>query len=290
MPTINSMTGFGRVEIQLPGIQLQWEIRSVNHRYLDTQLKLPEGFRALEQDFRQIVAAGARRGKVEASLSISRSQDQAAATKLNPEVSRQVIDHLETVAAQMKNPAPVSPAAILRWPGVLSEEEIDPQSIFPQATEALQTAVAALAESRSREGAKIQAMLEQRCGDIETVVDAVGKRLPDVLSQIRERMQQRVESLNVQLDNDRLEQEITLLAQKLDVSEELDRLKAHIEEVRSTFNSDEPIGRRLDFLMQELNREANTLGSKSADTETTQHAVDLKVLIEQMREQVQNIE
>ncbi len=284
------MTGFGHVEIQLPGFQLQWEVRSVNHRYLDVQFKLPEGFRTIEQEFRQIVAASARRGKVDASLSINRTTDQAGATRLNSAVSRQVIDHLEALAADMANPAPVSPVAVLRWPGVLSEEEIDPQSIFPQAKDALQSAIAALCDSRAREGVKIQAMLEQRCIEIESLVDAVVKRLPDVLREIRERLQQRVDTLNVQIDNDRLEQELVILAQKLDVSEELDRLKAHIHEVRSTFTSNEPIGRRLDFLMQELNREANTLGSKSADAQTTQHAVDLKVLIEQMREQVQNVE
>jgi uncharacterized protein (TIGR00255 family) len=290
MPSINSMTGFGRIEVELSGFQLQWEIRSVNHRYLDVQFKLPDGFRAIEQELRQIVAAGARRGKVDASLSINRTSGLAGATKLNSTVSRQVIDHLETLAKEMKNPAAISPVAVLRWPGVLSEEEIDPETLFPQATECLPTAVAALCDSRAREGVKIQAMLEQRCIEIDSLVDEIRKRLPDVLIEIRQRLQKRVEALNVQMDNDRLEQEIVILAQKLDVSEELDRLNAHIHEIRSTFTSDEPVGRRLDFLIQELNREANTLGSKSADTETTQHAVDLKVLIEQMREQVQNVE
>jgi uncharacterized protein (TIGR00255 family) len=290
MPPINSMTGFGRVEAELSGFQLQWEVRSVNHRYLDVQFKLPEGFRSIEQELRQIVAAGARRGKVDASLSVNRTSGVAGATKLNSTVSRQIIDHLETLAKEMKNPAPVSPVAVLRWPGVLSEEEIDPETLFPQATACLQTAVTALCDSRAREGVKIQAMLEQRCVEIDSLVNDVRRRLPDVLIEIRQRLQQRVEALNVQIDNDRLEQEIVILAQKLDVSEELDRLNAHIHEIRSTFTSDEPIGRRLDFLIQELNREANTLGSKSADAETTQHAVDLKVLIEQMREQVQNLE
>jgi uncharacterized protein (TIGR00255 family) len=284
------MTGFGHHEVHLPGLHLQWEVRSVNHRYLDVQFKLPDGFRSVEQEFRQIVAAGARRGKIDASLSINRTADDTGASRLNSAISRQVIEHLETLAKEMKNPAPISPVAVLRWPGVLSEEEIDPSSIFPQAKETLESAMNALGESRAREGVKIQAMLEQRCVEIESLVGQVLERLPDVLSDIRERLKQRVESLAVQIDNERLEQEIVMLAQKIDVSEELDRLKAHIQEVRSTFVSPEPVGRRLDFLMQELNREANTLGSKSADTATTQHAVDLKVLIEQMREQVQNVE
>jgi uncharacterized protein (TIGR00255 family) len=290
MSAINSMTGFGHVEIQLQGLQLQWEVRSVNHRYLDVQFRLPEGFRSVEQDFRRIVAAGARRGKVDATLSISRSGDQGSTTKLNTAVGRQVIEHLETLAGEIKNPAAISPVAVLRWPGVLSEEEIDPTAIIPEASTALQTAVDTLCGSRAREGAKIQAMLEQRCVEIESLVDDVLRRLPEVLKAIRERLQQRVEALNVPADNERLEQEIVILAQKIDVSEELDRLKAHIQEVRTAFASMEPVGRRLDFLMQELNREANTLGSKSADAITTQHAVDLKVLIEQMREQVQNVE
>jgi uncharacterized protein (TIGR00255 family) len=204
--------------------------------------------------------------------------------------TQQIIEHLETLAEKMKNPAPISPVAVLRWPGVLSEEEVDPQTVVPRAIEALRSAIGALCDSRSREGEKIQVMLEQRCVEIDSLVDAVRRRLPDVLIEIRQRLQQRVDSLNAQVDNDRLEQEIVILAQKLDVSEELDRLNAHVNEVRSTFTSSEPIGRRLDFLMQELNREANTLGSKSADSETTQQAVDLKVLIEQMREQVQNVE
>ncbi len=284
------MTGFGRVEVELSGFQLQWEVRSVNHRYLDVQFKLPEGFRAIEQELRQIVAAGARRGKVDVSLSINRTADQAGATKLNLIVSRQIIEHLETLAKEMKNPAPISPVAVLRWPGVLSEEEIDSQTVVPRAIESLQSAIGALCDSRAREGEKIQVMLEQRCVEIDSLVDEVRRRLPNVLIKIRQRLQQRVDSLNAQVDNDRLEQEIVILAQKLDVSEELDRLNAHVNEVRSTFTSNEPIGRRLDFLMQELNREANTLGSKSADSETTQQAVDLKVLIEQMREQVQNVE
>jgi len=284
------MTGFGRVEVELSGFQLQWEVRSVNHRYLDVQFKLPEGFRSIEQELRQIVAAGARRGKVDVSLSINRTADQAGATKLNLIVSRQIIEHLETLAKEMKNPAPISPVAVLRWPGVLSEEEIDSQTVVPRAIESLQSAIGALCDSRAREGEKIQVMLEQRCVEIDSLVDEVRRRLPNVLIKIRQRLQQRVDSLNAQVDNDRLEQEIVILAQKLDVSEELDRLNAHVNEVRSTFTSNEPIGRRLDFLMQELNREANTLGSKSADSETTQQAVDLKVLIEQMREQVQNVE
>lgn len=284
------MTGFGRIEVRLPEASLQWEVRSVNHRYLDVQFKLPEGFRIMEHEFRQLVSDTIRRGKVEASLSIKRSPDQAAVTKVNSAFSRQIIDHLENLATEIKNPGSVSPVAVLRWPGVLEEEEFDPKSLFPAAREALQTTITEASMSRTREGEKILEMLERRCAEIDILVGEVQKRLPDVLVDIRKRLEQRIESFNVQLDKDRLEQELAILAQKLDVSEELDRLTAHVEEVRSALHSPEPVGRRLDFLMQELNREANTLGSKSADTETTRQTVDLKVLIEQMREQVQNVE
>lgn len=290
MPTINSMTGFGRVEISIPDGQLQWEIRSVNHRYLEIQMKLPDSFRSVEHDFRTLISARVKRGKLDAVLSLKNNDDGELPTKLNAARARQVIDQLEALAKQMKNPAAISPAAVLRWPGILQEETIDPQTIIPLAQDALHTAITELCKARAREGVKVQKMLEQRCTDIESLVNEVQKRLPLVLVEIRKKLEQRIEALQVQLDNDRLEQELAIIAQKLDVSEELDRLAAHVEEVRSTFADDQPVGRRLDFLMQELNREANTLGSKSADSETTQQAVDLKVLIEQMREQVQNIE
>jgi len=287
---INSMTGFGRTEVQTPEGRLQLEIRSVNHRYLDVQFKLPEGFRAIEQELRDIVASRLKRGKVDVSLSFKRLTDQPAETRVNIERARQVAEQLETVAKLLKNPAPIAPSAIIRMSGVIEEQETVPEKLFPFARDALTGAVNELAGNRAREGTKIHAMLEQRCYDILTLAAGVRDRLPAVLSDIRNKLQKKIESLDVQVDNDRLEQELAIIAQKLDVSEELDRLAAHVQEVHNTLAAGEAVGRRLDFLMQELNREANTLGSKSADTETTQAAVDLKVLIEQMREQVQNVE
>jgi uncharacterized protein (TIGR00255 family) len=253
-------------------------------------MKLPDGFRSMEHDFRQVISEKVKRGKLDATLSLKKGTDSEPMTILNLARARQVVDHLETIATEIKNPAAVSPADVLRSPGVLEEQTIDPLTVGPAALDSLQSAIEELCESRAREGAKLQHMLEQRCGEIECLVNAVQKRLPSVLKEIRTKLEQRVESLQAKLDNERLEQELVIIAQKLDVSEELDRLTAHIEEVRSTFADSQPVGRRLDFLMQELNREANTLGSKSADSETTQQAVDLKVLIEQMREQVQNVE
>lgn len=287
---MNSMTGFGRIDVPIDGGQLQWEIRSVNHRYLEIQLKLPDGFRAMETSFREAISDHIKRGKVDATLAIKKGENNAPSTNLNLERAREVIAQFETVAAEIKGPAAISPLDVIRAPGVLEEEVIDPESLGPVVIDSLRSAVALLCESRAREGEKLQRVLVDRCVEIEALVDATRKRLPTVLAEIRKKLEQRIESLQAKLDNERLEQEVVIIAQKLDVTEELDRLVAHIEEVRNTFTENEPIGRRLDFLMQELNREANTLGSKSADTETTQQVVDLKVLIEQMREQVQNIE
>jgi len=290
MGQLNSMTGFGRVEAQAPDGRLEIEIRSVNHRYLDLQFRLPEGFRAFEQELRQLVAASVKRGKVDAIVAFSSHQDERHAPRLNMARAEEVIAQVEAVAQQMKNPAAVSPLAVLRTPGVLEEQPIDIDANLAATKDALQVAVDQLLISRAAEGNKVRVMLEDRCRDIEAIVTAVQKRLPAVLGDIRKRIEQRIESLHAQVDPERLEQELAIIAQKLDVAEELDRLTAHVSEVRSTFDNDQPVGRRLDFLMQELNREANTLGSKSADTQTTQSAVDLKVLIEQMREQVQNVE
>jgi uncharacterized protein (TIGR00255 family) len=287
---INSMTGFARRETQTPNGSLLWEMRAVNHRYLDIQIRLPEGWRHLESELRQLIVDHIGRGKVDASLTINQKSDKGAGTKLNLPLATELIRHLNTLKDHMTDPASVSPIALLRWPGMIEEIQADPEELFAAARESLESAVKDLRDARAREGNKIEQMLEQRCTDIENLVGRVKARLPHVLELIHRRMADRIKSLGVETDNERLEQELAIISQKLDVSEELDRTQAHICEVRNSFADDKPIGRRLDFLMQELNREANTLGSKSADTETTQISVDLKVLIEQMREQVQNVE
>lgn len=284
------MTGFGRIEARAPDGQLEIELRSVNHRYLDLQFRLPEGFRSFEPDLRRLISDSIKRGKVDATVTFKGDPDAGHAPKLNVARAEEVIGQVETIAAKMKDPAAANPLAVLRMPGVLEEQQIDIDANLGATRDAVQAAIEQLQTSRATEGAKVRTMLEERCRDIEALVAGVQKRLPTVLTEIRKRIEQRVETLQTQVDPERLEQEIAMIAQKLDVAEELDRLIAHLSEVRSTFDSDQPVGRRLDFLMQELNREANTLGSKSADTETTQAAVDLKVLIEQMREQVQNVE
>lgn len=287
---IRSMTGFARAETATPQGQLLWEVRSINHRYLEVQLKLPDFARELESGLRQFATAQLGRGRVEGSLSLRAGDSRTPPGRVNSALVRQLAGHLEAVADELGNSAPVSPLEILRWPGVLEQEEQDPAALHPVVIQSFEAVIADLNGARSREGARIHEMLERRLAEIETHVADVITRLPVVLTRIRERMAERVAALGVPADPDRLEQEVVILAQKMDVSEELDRLKAHLAEFRDTLKSDAPVGRRLDFLVQELNREANTLASKSADADTTRRAVDIKVLIEQIREQVQNVE
>jgi len=287
---IRSMTGFARADISTDGGQIRWELRSVNHRYLDLQFRLPDGLRELEPKLRATLAETIKRGKVDASLNVRLNRKPGSESRLNLEQAREVIRRCETLAGEMEQAAAIEPVSILRWPGVVEELEPDLESVAAFVQQALETAAAELRDMRAREGDRIHALIESRCDDILRIVSAIHARLPKVLQDIRNKLLERIRTLDVQVAPDRLEQELVMLAQKLDVSEELDRLVAHVGEVREALEKDEPVGRRLDFLMQELNREANTLASKSADTETTRHAVDLKVVVEQMREQVQNVE
>lgn len=295
---LRSMTGFARSETTTPEGQLLWEIRSVNHRYLEIQLKLPEAFRALDPEIRQRMSARIGRGRVEATLTVRNAGDQLRFGRLNLPLARQIIGHAATIAGEMAGgaakgmgeAAPVSALDVLRWPGVLEQEELDPGPLFPAVLALLDEALTDLTAARGREGERIGEMLERRLAEIEAQRQAVIARLPAVLEGMNERLRSRVEALNVTVDGGRLEQELTIIAQKLDVTEELDRLGSHIAEFRRILGTEEPVGRRLDFLVQELNREANTLASKSADAETTRQAVDIKVLLEQIREQIQNVE
>jgi len=284
------MTGFAQSDTATPQGVLLWELRSVNNRYLEVQLRLPELFRPIENEVRQLAAARLGRGRIEASLSLRNPQGQLAASQLNLALARQIIGHARALADEIRNTAALNPLELLRWPGILEQEEQDLSALLPMAVAGFDAALTDLDDARGREGARIEEMFERRLAEIESGVAAVVARLPVVLARIRERLAERIEALGIAADRDRLEQEIALLAQKLDVSEELDRLTAHIAEFRSNLRSGIPVGRRLDFLVQEFNREANTLASKSADADTTRQAVDIKVLIEQIREQVQNVE
>ncbi len=287
---IYSMTGFASESLKLPEGELAWEIRSVNHRYLEAQFKLPEGFRQFEHALREQVAAQIKRGKLDASLKFRPANNSVAALSINAELASQVIKHAEQLAAGMTTASKIDPLDIMRWPGVVEEKRLDIGALSEPAKELLSQSIKALQATRGSEGERIAAMLLSRLEKISLLVIDVRSRLPEVMQGIRERVAERARTLETRVDPDRLEQELVLLAQKLDVAEELDRLDAHIEETRAALKTDKPIGRRLDFLMQEFNREANTLASKSGDPATSTIAVDLKVLIEQMREQVQNVE
>jgi uncharacterized protein (TIGR00255 family) len=284
------MTGFARQSVESEIGALTWELRAVNHRYLDVQFKLPDEMRPQEQIFRQHVSACLSRGKVECALHFRRAFDRQEELQINTELVELISKRIKEMAVELPATAAVNPFDVMRWPGVVQQNEIDAEPLFEEALELLRKSLEAMQSMRTSEGARIAEMLESRCADIEAISKSVRTRMPEVLEAARTRQRERIDKLDVESDPARLETELALIAQKLDVDEELDRLDSHLVEIRQVLQRDEPVGRRLDFLMQELNREANTLGSKSNDTETTRAAVELKVLIEQMREQIQNVE
>lgn len=287
---ILSMTAFAREESRGDWGTLCWELRSVNNRYLDISPRLPDDLRALESAVRERVSAKVKRGKVECSLRFRPATDQDAQLNLNLELAGRIAKASRTIDGLLYNPSPAHSLDVLRWPGVIEASAPDLEVLSPPTLELLDTALDDLVSTRAREGAKIAEMVSDRLGQMDAKVKEVRTRLPGILQGFRDRLKARLEDVRKELDPDRLEQEMVIFAQKADVDEELDRLDAHIAEVRRVLQQKKPAGRRLDFLMQEMNREANTLGSKSVDTETTRISVDLKVLIEQMREQVQNVE
>lgn len=287
---LHSMTGFARQSAESELGTLSWELRAVNHRYLDVTFRLPEELRAKEQVFKQMIGGVMKRGKVDCALHFQRPGGRQGNMQLDTALVELLGQRAAEISAKLDNPAPVNPLDVLRWPGVVAEPEIDADPLFAAASLVLEKTLAAMAEMRGSEGQRIATMIETRCTEISAIAGSVRERMPEVLAAARTRQVERIEKLDVSADPARLEVELALIAQKLDVDEEVDRLDSHLEEIRQALKSDEAVGRRLDFLMQELNREANTLGSKSADTQTTKAAVDLKVLIEQMREQIQNIE
>ncbi|GIZ13729.1 YicC/YloC family endoribonuclease [Pseudomonas sp. NCCP-436] len=286
---VHSMTAFARNEQATAHGTLSWELRSVNHRYLEPHLRLPEAFRELEGAVREALRQGLSRGKVECTL---RFAEEAGAKQLqvDNERARQLIAAAEHVAALIAQPAPLNPLEVLAWPGVLVADAADPQALNAAALRLFGQALEELKAGRAREGAELAKLLNERLDAILQEVAALRELVPQMLAGQRAKIEARCAEMQVELDPQRLEQELVLLAQKSDVAEELDRLTTHVGEVRRVLKAGGAAGRRLDFLMQELNREANTLGSKAFDPRSTQAAVNLKVLIEQMREQVQNIE
>jgi uncharacterized protein (TIGR00255 family) len=284
------MTGFARQSAESAAGTMTWELRAVNHRYLDVQFRLPDELRPQEQTFKKQVSAILSRGKVECALHFRRAFDQSAELKLNSDLVELIGTRVTEIRSAVPDAAPATAIDILRWPGVITETEIDAEPLQAEAAALLDKALQAMSEMRRSEGERVREMISTRCDEVTAIAGSVRERLPVVLEGAHAKQRERIERLDIEADPARLEIELALISQKLDVDEELDRLDSHVTEIRQALDSDEAVGRRLDFLMQELNREANTLGSKSADAETTKAAVELKVLIEQMREQIQNVE
>ena len=287
---IASMTGFARREATGPWGTLVCEIRSVNHRFLECSFRLPDEVRATEPELRQVATRELRRGKVDCSVSFRATHGAELALDVDPQALDRVLSRLRELGAALPGTHTVNLMDVLRWPGVVREDNTGSDEVVGAARALFTETVAELVAARAREGTRLRELIEQRCVSLEGFVAQVRTRLPEVQARVRERLDTRLAELKAQVDQDRLEQELAILLQRLDVDEELDRLTGHISEIRRIIGSNEPAGRRLDFLMQELNREANTLSSKSQDLETTRAAVEMKVAIEQMREQVQNIE
>ncbi|PHR68091.1 MAG: YicC family protein [Alcanivorax sp.] len=286
---ICSMTAFARADRPLEGYGLVWEIKAVNHRYLEISPRLPDALRSLENTVRERCRKALARGKVEVTLRYQQDASDAD-LELNEPLVKQLSEISRRVGDLVQHPGQVNPMEILRHPGVLSTRELDVDLLQRESLTLLDEALQALIDTRSREGEQLGKLIEERLDGIITQVEIVKTAVPRIKEAQRERLRSRIQDVIDSPDPDRLEQELVLLAQKMDVDEELDRLLTHVTEVRRILKKGGHIGRRLDFLMQELNREANTLGSKSVDSETTAAAVELKVLIEQMREQIQNIE
>lgn len=287
---IKSMTSYGRTEHSGDWGEASCEIRTVNHRYLEMSLRMPEEIRFLEQKIRDRISSKLKRGKVDCNIRFAQQEMSNDALPVNQELLVKVIETAEATSSQLKSPSPLNPLELLRWPGVLDKDVPDPEMIATPMFDLIDKTLDAVIETREREGEKIRTMVLERCTTSKDIVSNVREIMPNIQNNIREKLMLRAQELSSEFNQDRLEQELLLLAQKMDVAEELDRLDAHIDEVSRVLDQKGPVGRRLDFLMQEMNRESNTLGSKSAHLDTTNSSVDLKVLIEQMREQIQNIE
>ena len=299
---IHSMTAFARRDCDTEWGALTWELRSVNHRFLEVSTRLPDDLRSLEPVVREKLAVKLGRGKVECNLRFRASSMMSTEVVVNKELVRRLISASREIESMLDRPtrnsfgnsfgtdSGVNTLEILRWPGVSQVVEANLEPLHQTALVMLDGTLNDLIQARAREGARLKEVIELRGIALEGCVAQVRARLPEVKDRWKERLLNRIAEVKLDMEASRLEQELVVLAQKMDVDEELERLSGHIQEIRHTLGQKEPVGRRLDFLMQELNREANTLGSKSVDIETTRASVEMKVLIEQMREQIQNIE
>ena len=286
----HSMTGFSTAEARAGSFRLVWEIRSVNHRFLELGFRLPDELRAVEPECRELVAAAIKRGKVDCTLKISAGERSAAADTIVAGALERLRSLEQRVRGVFGDAQPLTAHEVLRWPGVLEEPSQSVEELGEAVKGCLAAALRALTEARGREGGRIAEMLEKRNAGITALIAGIKPQLDGLQVRYRERLRERLQRLDVQADPERLEQELALIAQRVDVAEEIDRLASHVAEIQAILHRDEPIGRRLDFVIQELNREANTFASKVQEEALTRVAVELKVLIEQMREQVQNLE
>lgn len=285
-----SMTAFARQETADETGSLIWELRSINHRYLDASFRLSESFRALEPKLRDLLRKKVQRGKVEVSLRFQAGQSSQVELAVNQELAKQLAIAHQQLSDQFPNAAPLQLAQLLQWPGLVASSDVNLDEIQEKALSLFDQALDQLLGMREREGAQLSEFLQTRLSKISEFVSKVREHYPKALELQQQKLQDRLAEIKEQLDPSRLEQEMVMMAQKSDIAEELDRLDAHVKEVRRVLKKGGAMGRRLDFLMQEFNREANTLSAKSQDVEMTQSAVEIKVLVEQMREQVQNIE
>jgi len=291
---IYSMTGYAAMSEELPLGTLNVEIRSVNHRYLDVQFRLPDELRSFEPGMRETVAARLTRGKVECRIGFMRTPASELSLKLNADLLEQLVALDGRVRAHLPNSASLTVSDVIRWPGIVESDALPLEELRQQSQSLLERTLEDFTDSRAREGDKLRTILLERAARMQELVDKVKPRIPQIVAAYQERLGARLKdalsSTAAALDEDRIRQELVMFAAKVDVEEELARLIAHLSETRRILTNGGAVGKRLDFLMQELNREANTLGSKSVDVEVSQASVELKVLIEQMREQVQNIE
>jgi uncharacterized protein (TIGR00255 family) len=285
-----SMTAFARTQQNLDEGELIWEVRSVNHRYLELHLKMPEEFRVSETRYREILQHRLKRGKVECYLKFNASAQKSGAININLPHAKSLIKACHEINDLLHQPSEVNTIEVLQWPGVVQESKLDMKPVLTASEIGLNKALDDLIANRQREGNRMRELILQRCEAMQKIVDLTREKVPEILERYQKKIHERLDAMAVEVNQDRLEQELVHLAQKMDIDEELDRLDSHLKEMNDVLSREEAVGRRLDFLMQELNREANTLGSKSADISSTNSSVELKVLIEQMREQIQNIE
>lgn len=287
---IASMTAYARTELNYEPGKIIWEFKSVNHRYLQVHISLPEQLRMLEEQVRQSIAERFQRGKISCTLYSDANDICREGWSVDLKAAGSLIKSAESIQSLMNKPSALNAMDVLRWPGVMSRDTAAPASISGMLMEQLDKTLEQAVEMRLNEGEKMQSMILKRCRGMTAQLQAFKDKLPDIQRALRSRLTDKLKDISMNMDADRLEQELLFLVQKSDVNEELERLDAHLEEVGNTLQRNEPVGRRLDFLMQELQREANTLGAKTISLDYANVSIELKVLIEQMREQIQNIE